>query len=164
MSAQTQSTQGGQNQTVFNTHRIYIKGSTIETPLTPMIFKEKHNPKVDMQVQTNYTTVEPNTYETVLSLQLTSQAEDKVYWRLQLQQAGIFTIENLPKDQLEMALHGFCMNLLYPYACSNISEMIVKSGFLPVFLMPMNFELLYREQQKKEAEKKQAEVKATEKA
>jgi len=144
-----------EQQTIFNTQRIYVKGSSFESPLTPKIFTESLTPKIDMQIQTNYSEIENHLYEAVLSLTLTNQAEEKenkqnkeekTIWRLELHQAGVFTLEGFTEEQLRQTLYGFCMNLLYPYACEAISGMIVRSGFQPVYLTPMNFEILYREQ------------------
>lgn len=139
---------------VFATQRIYVKKSFFESPLTPKVFKEVDlKPKVEMQVNTNYTEVEPKVYEAVLTLNLTNQADTTVLWRVELEQAGIFSIEGFTEEQLKLALHGFCMNILYPYACEAISGLVIRSGFQPVYLTPMNFEVLYREQLKRQTQK-----------
>lgn len=142
-----------QPKTVFATHRIYTKTSRFDAPLTPTIFKENNlQPQMDMQVNTQFIELEPNIYETILSLDIVNKAQDKVLWEINLKQAGIFKVEGLPKDQLELALHGYCMNILYPYACETASNIAVKGGFLPIYLTPINFEALYREQLRKQAE------------
>lgn len=158
----------------FVTHRIYIKGSNFEAPHLPGIFKEMLTPKIDLQVQTFCSEIEPKIYEAVLTLDITNVGEkepktnpndktpsattpptpgmskdDKIIWRIQLKQAGIFGIDGFSKEQTEQALYGFCMNLLYPYACEAVSNMAVRSGFNPVYLIPMNFEALYMEQKLK---------------
>jgi preprotein translocase subunit SecB len=154
----------------FATQRIYIKSSSIEAPLLPHIYKETVTPKIDMKVETNYTEIEPKIYEAVLTLDITNKAEktdtsdERVLWQIKLQQAGIFTIDGFPNEQLEPALYGFCMNILYPYACEAVSGMTVKSGFAPAYLIPMNFEALYHEQkrrQEEEAKKNPAKANGT---
>jgi preprotein translocase subunit SecB len=141
-----------EQKTNFSIQRIYIKGSSFDAPLLPKIFKENLTPKIDMQVQTHYSEIEPTVYEAVLTLDLTNKAEEKILWQIKLQQAGIFTLEGIPKEQIEPALYGYCMNLLYPYACEAVSNMAVRSGFVPVYLIPMNFEALYQEQKRQQAE------------
>ena len=44
-----------------------------------------------------------------------------------------------------------CTNILFPYARETVSDLIVRAGFLPVLLNPINFEALYA-QQKQQAE------------
>lgn len=159
-------------QGTFATQRIYIKASSFDAPLLPGIFKEILTPKIDMQVQTICSEIEPKVYEAVLVLDINNVAEEekndknepkkvaapadstneKLLWRIQLKQAGIFTIDGFSNEQTEQALYGFCMNILYPYACEAVSSMAVKSGFAPVYLIPMNFEALYVEQKRKAEE------------
>jgi preprotein translocase subunit SecB len=108
-----------------------------------------------MQINTHFTEIEPTIFEATLTLDLTNKAGEKVVWEIQLKQAGIFIIEGFSKEQLELTLYGFCMDLLYPYACECASNIAVRGGFLPVYLTPINFENLYREQKRKQAEQKQ---------
>lgn len=150
--------QGSEQKNVFTTQRIYVKKSSFDSPLTPAIFKETPVPKVEMQAHTNYVAVEPNVYEATLTLNLTNQADEKILWRLELHQAGIFTIDGFSEEQLKQVLHGFCMNVLYPYACEAVSAMVVRSGFQPVYLTPMNFEVLYREQLRRQTNEAPAAV------
>ncbi len=145
-------------QPIFVTQRIYVKESTFDSPLTPLIFKETLAPKIEMQVQTDYSLVEPDIYEAVLSLNLSNQAAEKILWKVELKQAGIFTVKGLREEQLKQAMHGFAMNLLYPYACEAISGLVIRSGFQSVYLTPMNFEALYQQQLEHAAETKETAV------
>ena len=86
-------------------------------------------------------------YEAVLTLQLTAKVDSKLLWRFQLLQAGLYTIKDFSKEQCPTILNGYCMNQLYPYASSIVSAAAVQGGFPPVYLGPMNFELLYQERQ-----------------
>lgn len=139
------------------TQRIYIKGSTFDSPETPEIFKATIEPKIDMQAQTNYKELEPKIYEAVLTIKLIAKHEEKVVWTIELHQAGIFTIEGIAGEELKQVLNGHCMNIVYPYACEAISGIVVRSGFPPIYLTPINFEVLHFEQQKRQKEKASVE-------
>ncbi len=140
---------------VLAVQRIYTKGSLFEAAtLTSQLLKAMPNPIVDMQAHAGFSEREDHTYEAVLTLQLTGKHEGNLLWRIQLQQAGLYTLKGFDDVQLKMVLNGYCMNQLYPYACAAASNIVIQGGFSPIYLGPMNFEMLYQEQQKQE--KKQA--------
>ena len=130
--------------------RIFTKHIVLEdTALSKAFIESRPVPKIDMQVHVNHETKPDSTIEAVLTLQLVAKHEEKVLWRLQLQEAGLFSLDGFAPDMIQPVINGFCMNMIYPYACEAISEIVVRGGFEPVYLAPMNFELLYQEQQKK---------------
>ncbi len=151
-------TTNNEQQPIFMTQKIYVKESIFDAPLTPLVFKESHSPKIEMQVQTNYSVLEPNIYEAILSLNILNQSEEKILWKVELKQAGIFIVKGLTEEQLKQAMHGFAMNLLYPYACEAISALIIRSGFQPVYLTPMNFEALYQQQLQQSVKENEAAI------
>jgi preprotein translocase subunit SecB len=135
-------------------HRIYTKNSSFEaTSLTIALLEKPVQPTVDLQVGADSHPQENDIFEAVLTLQIAAKHQGSILWRVQLQQAGIYTIQDFAEDTKQMILNGFCMNQLYPYACSEISRLVTQGGFLPVYLTPMNFEQLYREQQDAEKNK-----------
>jgi len=136
--------------------RIYTKGSLFEAvTLTPALLKSISTtaaPTIDLQVQTNYTKREDDTYEAVLTINLTAKNDGSLLWRIQLQQAGLYTLEGVDEEQLKRVLNGYCMNQLYPYAATTASMMVLQGGFPPLYLTPMNFDTLYRKQLEQEAQ------------
>jgi preprotein translocase subunit SecB len=134
-------------------HRIFIKSASFEAgSLTKEIIDLRPVPKIDMQVHVSHEIKDDKTIEAVLTLQLIAKQEEKILWRMQLQQAGLFTLDGFGDAQRKQVISGFCMNMMYPYACQAISELVVRGGFEPVYLAPMNFDALYQEQLKKEKE------------
>ena len=53
------------------------------------------------------------------------------------------TIENMPEDQKETVLNTYCANALFPYAKRIIDSSVIKGGFLPLNLSPINFDAIY---------------------
>ena len=61
-------------------------------------------------------------------------------------QAGIFALRNIPDENLDVIAAVTCPNILFPYAREAVSDMVTRAGFAPVLLNPINFEALYMQQ------------------
>ncbi len=40
-------------------------------------------------------------------------------------------------------LGTYCLNILYPFAREAVSDLVIKGGFPPLLLAPVNFDALY---------------------
>ncbi len=136
-----------QDQPLFNIEKIYVKDLSSEVPNAPQVFLERDAPQIDMQINTESGAIEQDIYHTVLTLTVSAKIKDKTAFMVELQQAGIFRIQNLPKEALDAALAIGCPNILFPYAREAVSDAVLKAGFPPLVLQPVNFELLYMQQQ-----------------
>ena len=128
---------------MFNIEKIYVKDLSLEVPNAPAVFLERDAPQMDMQLNTQSASVETGIYETVLTLTITAKIKDKTAFLVELKQAGIFRIQNLPQEAMEPALSVGCPNILFPYAREAISDAVLKAGFPPLMLQPVNFEVMY---------------------
>lgn len=135
------------NMPVFNIEKIYVKDLSLEVPNAPAVFLEREAPQMDMQLNTQSAPVQEGIYETILSLTITAKIKDKVAFLVELKQAGIFRIQNIPQEAMEPALSVGCPNILFPYAREAVSDAVLKAGFPPLMLQPVNFELMYMQQQ-----------------
>ena len=70
---------------------------------------------------------------------------------VEVAQAGIFQIRNVPQENIEMILGVTCPNILFPYAREAVSDLVTRGGFPPVLLNPINFEALYAQQKQQAA-------------
>jgi preprotein translocase subunit SecB len=140
-----------QAQPSFNIEKIYVKDLSVEVPNAPQVFLDRDAPQIDMQISTQSGPVEQDIFHTVLTLTVTAKIKDKTAFMVELDQAGIFRIQNLPKEALEAALAIGCPNILFPYAREAVSDAVLKAGFPPLLLQPVNFELLYMQQQQAKA-------------
>ena len=59
--------------------------------------------------------------------------------------AHILQVRNLPSESLEPLLAVTCPNILFPYLREAVSDAIVRAGFPPFLLAPVNFEALYQQ-------------------
>ena len=134
---------------VFNIEKIYIKDLSLEVPNAPAVFLEREAPQMDMQLNTQSEPVDNanGIFQCVLSLTITAKIKDKTAFLVELKQAGVFRIQNLPPEAMEPALGVGCPNILFPYAREAVSDAVLKAGFPPLMLQPVNFELMYMQQQ-----------------
>ena len=143
-------------QPVFNMEKIYVKDLSLEIPHAPQIFLERENPQIDIQLLPQATSIEEGVFEVVITATVTSKIGEKVMFLVEVKQAGIFRIRNLPSGDMEAILAVMCPNILFPYLRETVSSLTVRAGFPPVLLNPINFESIY--QQKKQQLQAEAEA------
>ena len=134
------------NQPVFSIEKVYVKDLSLEIPNAPQVFLEREAPNVDIQLHHNSNGVEDGVFETVLTVTVTAKAADKTMFLVEVSQAGIFVARNIPAQELEQVLGIACPNILFPYVREVVSDIVVRAGFPPVVLNPVNFEALYQAQ------------------
>jgi preprotein translocase subunit SecB len=146
-------TEATQDQPVFNIDKLYVKDLSLEIPHAPQIFLERENPQIEVQLHTSSNTIDEGVFEVNVTATVTSKVGEKVMFLIEAKQAGIFTIRNLPATETEPVLGVMCPNILFPYLREVVSDVAVRAGFAPVMLNPINFEVLYQQQQQAEATK-----------
>ena len=140
-------TEAAQNtQPVFSIEKVYVKDISLEIPNAPAIFLERDQPQVDIQLHHNSTGVEDGVYQTTLTVTVTAKVKDKTMFLVEVGQAGVFVCRNIPAAELEAVLAIACPNILFPYVRETVSDVIVRAGFPPVLLAPVNFEAIYQAQ------------------
>ena len=132
-----------QENPVFAIEKLYIKDLSVEVPNAPQIFLERESPKVSIQLQTNARGIGEGVYEVTLTTTVTSKIEEKTVFLVEVGQAGIFRVQNVPAENMEPLLSIACPNILFPYTREVVSDAVIRAGFSPVLLQPVNFEALY---------------------
>jgi preprotein translocase subunit SecB len=128
---------------VFALEKVYVKDLSVEVPNSPQIFLEQGNPNIDVQLQNQTNAVEAGIFDCVLTVTVTAKVNDKTAYLVEVQQAGVFRIQNVPAEAMEPALAVGCPNILFPYAREAVSDAIMRAGFPPMLLQPVNFEAMY---------------------
>ena len=134
------------NQPVFSIEKIYVKDLSLEIPNAPQAFLEREGPSVDIQLHHNSTGVDEGVFQTTLTVTVTAKVNDKTLFLVEVAQAGIFVLRNIPQNDIEVVLGVACPNILFPYVREVVSDIVVRAGFPPVVLNPVNFEALYQAQ------------------
>ncbi len=138
----------------FGIHKIYTKDTSFESPNALEMFQmPEWNPDVHLDLHTKTEVADQDLHEVVLTLTVTAKTKDeKVAFLVEVQQAGLFYLSGFEKEELKHMLGSFCPSILFPYGREAVSNLVSRGGFPPLYLAPINFDMLY--QQHLEDEKK----------
>ena len=78
-----------------------------------------------------------------------------------MKQAGIFTIQGAPTEQLDHLLNSFCPSILFPYAREAITSQVIRGSFPQLVLAPINFDALYMQQLAEKQQSAQTQEEST---
>ena len=106
---------------------------------------------MDLNFRSQYTALDNDHHEIVLTITIEAKAEDKTLFLMELQQAGIFEIAGYEGEELSAIIGSYCPNILFPYARESIASLIQKGGFPEFTLQPINFDALYAQNRQKQA-------------
>ncbi len=134
------------DQPAFGIEKLYIKDASIEVPNAPQIFTDRTAPQVSVELANAAQKLEEGIFDVSIKVTVTAKVGDKTAFLVEVAQAGIFVIRNMPEENLEPVLAVACPNILFPYAREAVSDMVTRAGFAPVLLNPINFEALYMQQ------------------
>ena len=135
----------------FSLQKIYVKNSSFESPNSAKVFKSEWKPVVTLDLNTSYELIEEGLYEVVLSIAITAKNKDKLAFVIEVDQAAMFTITGFPQQQMTEALGSACPAVMFPYVRETIDHILLKGGFPPLMIAPVNFDALYAEKNKKSA-------------
>lgn len=138
-------------QPVFNIEKLYVKDFSLELPNAPQCFLEKDPATIEIQIQTAGGAVGEGMFEATLTVTVTAKIADRTQFLVEVAQAGIFQIRNVPTSELEPIVAIACPNILFPYVREAVSDAVTRAGFPPVLLSPVNFEALYQQRQAQQA-------------
>lgn len=137
----------------FDIRKIYIKDASLECPNSPEVFlKDLAKPEISINASIGTKRLEQDGYyEVVLAMTVTSKMAEETAFLVEIQQAGVFHIDGIPKNDLPLALEIACPTVLLPFAREAISDLVGKAGFPQLLLSPINFEGLFQQKLKAEA-------------
>jgi preprotein translocase subunit SecB len=162
MSNETQAIEAQAVEAQFMIQRIYIKNLSFETVNTPACFQQQWEPELSLDVNTSHSLIDAQgVYEVVLSVTATVKNKQATIFLVEVQQAGIFTIQGAPEAQVDHLLGSFCPSILFPYAREAISAEVMRGSFPQLVLAPINFDALYVQQQEAKKQQTNAESEST---
>ena len=147
-----------ENEKQFSIQKIHLKDVSLETPNSPSIFTEKWDPKVEVNLSSNTQPLQNNLFEVSLTATITVKIQDKTAYLVEVCQAGIFSISGLSENEMGPMLGSFCPNLLFPYAREVVSDLVIKGGFPPMLMAPVNFDAVYAQHLKQMKEKPSSNI------
>lgn len=129
----------------FSIEKVYIRDASFEVPNAPMVFTERAEPKIDVQLAQNVSNFQPELFEVVLKVTVTCKQGDKTTYLCEVQQAGVFGIGGFEAQAVDQILGIECPNILFPYLRQAVNQAITDGGFAPFQLSPINFAALYQQ-------------------
>ena len=151
MAEQPAAPNAGDGQTAqLSIEKIYVKDLSLENPGAPQSFRLETSPQIEVGLRTVSEALEPDVYESVLTMTVTARANDKTLFLVEASQAGIFTIRGVSEQQIGLLLATHCPTVLFPYVRETIADATTRMGFPPIHLAPINFEALYAQQQQQQ--------------
>ena len=127
---------------VLALQNIYLKDCSYESPNGPRI-EGNWNPQINLDLQTSSTVLGPEVREVVLTVTVSAKHGDATIFLVEVKQAGLFVIRNLPELDLKRAISTVCPGVLFPYARAAVSQLVSQGGFPQFLLPPVNFDALY---------------------
>ena len=137
---------GAEAAPAFTIERIYVKDLSVENPGAPQSFQMTQSPSIEIGLRTRGEQVAQDVYECVLTITVTATSEGKTVFLVEAAQAGLFVIRGVKPTDMQPLLAIACPNILFPYARETIADAVIRTGFPPVHLAPINFEALYQQQ------------------
>jgi preprotein translocase subunit SecB len=127
--------------------RIYVKDFSFESPRSPAVFQEQHQPEMKVEVNVKSKRLNNNFFEVSLNILLDAKTKEESIFVVEIEQAAVFEIKNANQDQLDHILMIFCPQTLFPYARANIDHAMTMGSLPPIMLAPINFEAMRAQRQ-----------------
>jgi len=127
----------------FAIQKLFVKDLSFESPNTPLVFTEKWEPAVDINLNSNAKKAPQDLFEVSITVTVTVKNNDKVAYLVEATQVGIFGVKGFSDSEIGPLLGSFCPSVLFPYLREVVSELVTKGGFPPMLLNPVNFDALY---------------------
>lgn len=125
----------------FAIKRIFIRDLSFEMPSGLESFNVTSVPKVAQDLNTEIDKIDEQHYQVTLKMTITVKtAEDKIAYLVEVHQSGIFQISGFNNDQVKHILTVQCPTVLYPYTREAVDSVVIKGGFPPLSLPPINFD------------------------
>ena len=132
------------SQPTFTVEKLFVKDLSIEVPNAPKIYLERETPQVEIQMNNVANPIDEGYYVVLLTVTVTAKIGEKSVFLVEATQGGVFQIRNVAQQEMDVVLGVTCPNMLYPYVREVVSDAVMRAGFPPVVLAPVNFEAVYQ--------------------
>lgn len=125
----------------------FVRDMSFENILAQKPVDGQVQPDIQVQVSIDAKKREEPRYEVVTKFKVTSKNKDggEHLFLMELDYAGLFSIEGVPDNQLHPFLLIECPRMLFPYVRRIVSDVTRDGGFPPLNLDNIDFVQLYRQ-------------------
>jgi len=135
-------------QALFNVEKIYTKDISFENPNSPQVFMAANtDPKVELKFNIGNRQIDDDHWEVSLKISVLTRnsKDDSVMFEIEVEQAAVFLLKNIPEEHLPTLLGVDCPSIIFPYTRQIVSQLTSDGGFFPLLLEPFNFAAPYQE-------------------
>ena len=130
----------------------YLKDLSFENPNAPAsLAPQSSQPDINIAVNVNARNLSPTEFEVELHLDAKATGGGHVVFAAELLYAGIFRLENFPKNVVQAAVLIECPRMLFPFARQIMADATRNGGFPPLMLDPIDFASMYQQRMKQQA-------------
>lgn len=123
--------------------KFYIKDVKFVSPDSPERFDSKVNAESQLNVQSVYQEIRDQYVEVALMVRVKAIVQENEIFRIELVQAGVFTLSGFEPEERLYLLGSTCPAMLYAFARQSIAQIVRKSGFRELLLRPLDFDAMY---------------------
>ena len=138
----------------------YVRDLSFENIAMQKSLNVEGTPETRVQVNVEPVQRAEDRFEVALKLKVDSKVKESEVFILELDYAGLFTIQNVPKEQMHPLLMIECPRLIFPYVRRIVGDLTRDGGYPPLNIDQIDFLALYRanvaQMQKAQAEKESA--------
>lgn len=124
--------------------RIYAKDISFEVP-SAKVFTKEWQPELNINLSSSAEQIDATHYEVVLKVSVEAKNAGETAFIAEVQQAGIFLMQNIEAEQLPQLLGAYSPSILFPFAREAISDIVTKGSFPQLLLAPINFDAAFAE-------------------
>jgi preprotein translocase subunit SecB len=125
----------------------FIRDLSVENPRAPeSLGMASAGPQMDVGVEMNARGRPDGFFEVDLKLTASAQKDGQALFHCELLYGGLFQINGVPQEDMELVLMTECPRYLFPFARQIIAECSASGGFPPFMLDPIDFAAIYLQQ------------------
>jgi len=130
----------------------YLKDLSFKNPNAPAsLAPQASQPDINIAVNVNARNLTATEFEVELHLDAKATGGGHVVFAAELLYAGIFRLENFPKNVVQAAVLIECPRMLFPFARQIMADATRNGGFPPLMLDPIDFASMYQQRMKQQA-------------
>jgi preprotein translocase subunit SecB len=132
----------------------YIRDFSFENPNAPeSLLGGWPQPETTVKVFLAYRPVRDNSYETVIHFAVEAKRKDdgRTAFLIDLHYGAVAVLENIPTENHDAVVMVDVPRLLFPFARQIIADATAQAGYPPLYLAPVAFETIYREEMARRA-------------
>ncbi len=131
----------------------YIKDFSFENPNAPRsLAPSQTQPAINIQINVNANPLSETDFEVTLTLEGKAENSGTLLFAFDLTFAGVFRIQNVPKEHVPPLVMIECPRLLFPFAREIVATAVRNGGFPPLLLDPVDFVALYQQKMAQQQE------------